>query len=139
MGGRGSEGVRSSSSNTISSDINEFLKELNVRNYGASTKMVPEQQQKEFRRMKYTVSDFLKKNPEQDSVVFSSGFSSGAENPDEYVHTAAKLNSYQRLVRSEAKGIQTDLSLGVITKEEAQLELKALKSLDKMIQNRRRS
>lgn len=136
MGGRGSGGTRNTES--FENQLKNFQAELEKRQYGSSTKLVPDKQQKEFRRAKREVSDWLKNNPDQDTVILAGGFRAGADNPEEYVHTAAKLNSYQQLVRSEARNTLTDLSLGVINQNEAQLELRALKSLDKIIQERRK-
>lgn len=140
MGGRGSGGTRSAGTSTestsVKQEISNFLTELENREYGSSKKMVPAAQQNEFRRAKRDMIDYLK-DSENDTIIFSSGFTSTATKPQEYVHTAAKLNAYQRLLRSEVQGIQTDLDFGIIDENRARLELRALRSLDKTIADRR--
>lgn len=133
----GSIGANRGSAGTsnITNDINSFITELENREYGSSTKLVPEKQQREYRALKREIIDHINTWGIPDNyVVFASGFT----NSDEYVHTNAKLNQYQRMVRSDVKNIKTDLSIGVITPEEAAKELFVVKSIDATIKNRRK-
>ena len=141
MGGRGNSGTRNqssiSSSSNIRQDIDTFLTELENRDYGSSRKMVPATQEKEFRRIRADMINAVQQDPQIETIVFASGFTGGANNPQEYVHTTAKLNAYQRMLRSEVSSIKTDLDFGIIDEDRARLELKALKNIDAMIKDRR--
>ena len=116
--------------------ISNFVKELENREYGKGKKL-PKAQQEEYNKAKYNILDHINTWGSNEPVVFSSGFGGAAKDPEKYIHTIAKLNSYQKLLRSDAKGIATDLSLGVITEEQAEKELLVLKSIDETIQRRR--
>lgn len=120
----------------IGTQINSFENELQNRNYGTSKGYVPEKQQKEYKALKREISRYLDTWGDRDNnlVVFSGGFAVGDEN---YLHTSAKLNQYQRLVRSDIQAIKMDLSLGVITPERAQKELRVVRSIDATIKERR--
>ena len=140
MGGRGSGGTRSSESSTkstsVKQEISNFLTELEDREYGSSKRMVPAAQQKEFRNIKYDLlNNYLKDNLE--TVIPAGGFASGATKPQEYVHTVTKLNAYQRLLRSEVRSLQMDMDFGIVDEDRARLELRALRSIDATIKDRR--
>ena len=126
MGSRGSSNIQS-----VESQIDQFLKELETRSYGTSKKLVPDKQAQEYREAKRSIAK-TQENFEG-TVILASGFRTN----EQYLHTAGKLNSYQRMVRSEVNAVKMDLSLGVITKEQAEKELRVLKSLDATIQDRR--
>ena len=134
----GSVGANKGTTSTasVTDRVNSFIEELNDRNYGTSKKYVPDKQQKEYRALRREILHHIDVwgIPENGGLLI---FSSGFANHDEFVHTTAKLNQYQRLVRSEAKSIKTDLSLGVITPEQAEKELYVVRSLDATIKRRR--
>lgn len=141
MGGRGGSGNRNQastgSSRGIRQEISSFLTELEDREYGSSKKMVSAAQEKEFRRIRADMINAVEQDPQIETLIFASGFTSGASKPQEYVHTAAKLNAYQKILRSEVSSIRTDLDFGIIDEDRARLELKALKNIDAMIKDRR--
>ena len=77
----------------------------------------------------------IKDNGNYDPIVFSGGFL-GDEN---FIHTTRALNSFQAMVRSDARKLKLDIEVGVINKgSEVNLKLAVLKSLDLMIQDRRK-
>lgn len=120
----------------IKEEISSFIKNLNTREYG-NAKSIPKTQEKEYRNVRADISNMIDKHPDTPISAITSGFKNGANNPDKYQHTAAKLNSYQKLLRSDANNIMQNLKLGVITEEQADKELKILQTLDKTIQERR--
>lgn len=142
MGGRGSGGTRNSEKGMME-QLSDFFDELKTREYGSNkpgTK-INDERSKEFRRVYYDMMNNLKNNPENmnTTVIFASGFRYGSKNPDTYVHTIQKLNTYQRLVQSEVRRTALDLRLKVIDEDRARLELRALKNLDAMIKDRKAS
>lgn len=145
FGSRGSSGSRSNGSIKTSSNMQEqvtkeidtFLQELENRNYGTSKKLVPDEQVGEFRRVSNSLISDLKEPDSAQFLEYASGFTYFSKNPEKYLHTTAKLNSYQRLVRSGVKDTKIDLELGIITPERASLELRVYKSIDSMIKHRR--
>ena len=135
----GLTGVREEAKDTLGviSELNSFLAELEERDYGKG-RNIPKSQQEEYNTARAQISNYIKRFDKEEPVVFSDGFTSSAKDPDKYIHTITKLNAYQKLVRSDAKGIALDLDFGIITEEQAQKELLVLKSIDKTIQDRRK-
>ena len=131
-------GTTAASTTTVQSvnrDVDDFLDELNGREYGNAKGMISDARKKEYRDLKYQIDHYIDTfGDDGNLVVFSSGFA----NNENYIHTTAKLNAYQHLVRTDARGIKTDLGFGIINANEAAKELKVLKSIDATIKNRRK-
>lgn len=145
MGGRGGSGNRNAESNKAEKSINErisdFFDELKNREYGSNKPgmKISDARAKEFRRVYADMVNTVKRNPENmdQTTIFASGFRYGADKPDEYVHTIQKLNAYQRLLQSQVRSTAIDLRLGVIDKDRAEIELRALRNIDAMIKQRK--
>lgn len=144
MGGRGGSGTRNTGehSKDITERISDFFDELKTREYGSNKPgmKISDARAKEFRRVYADMVNTVKKNPEDmnQTIIFASGFRYGADKPDEYVHTIQKLNAYQRILQSELRSTAIDLRLGVIDKDRAEIELRALKNIDRMIAQRKK-
>ena len=134
--GRGTSKVSGKSSGSLASrpiadQVNDFINELNDRQYGSGTKQIPPKQQEEYRAVKREIKKYV--DDYEGTIIPASGFA----NSDDYIHTTTKLNAYQRMVKSDARNIRIDLQLGVINESQATKELKVLKSVDATIKRRR--
>ena len=143
MGGRGGSGTRNTAEpvKDISDRISDFFDELKTREYGSNKPgmKISDERAKEFRRVYADMINTVQKadNPDQ-PIIFASGFTYGASNPDKYTHSIQKLNQYQKILQSEVRNTAIDLRMGIIDKDRAELELRALKNIDRMIAQRKK-
>lgn len=113
-------------------DFEDFKKTLATRPMGKAKGQVPGKHVEEYKATKRSIMSFIKDEDPDTEIVGLQHFASESDSTN-------SMNSYQRLIADDVRRINFNRKIGAkMSEQDYKNELRALKSLDYMIQERRK-